>query len=139
MTDRQLLEAINEKLRAMDSRIEVMDSRIETMDSRMNSMGDQIGQLVRHVGEVRQTNVRLETGMREMRGDIQALDTKLETKTNFLVSKIDHFVEHFSIEQTRERTQFEEERHLRSYSQAKTDERLDAIEQRLEHLEASSS
>lgn len=120
MTDRQLLEAINRKL--------------EAMDGRMDSMSDQIGQLVRHVGEVRQSNMRHEAGMEEMRGDIRALDAKVETKTDFLASKIDHFVELFSSERVR----FEEERHLRLHAQSKTDRRLDDIEQRLERLEASS-
>lgn len=125
MTDRKLLEKIIDKIEAMDNRIEAMDNRI--------------GQLVRHVAEVRQSNIGLEAAMHEMRADIRALDKKIETRTDFLVSKINHFVEHLSMEQTRARTRFEEEQHLRSYTQARTDQRLDAIEQRLEHLEAASS
>lgn len=125
MTDRQLLEAINNQIGSINNRIE--------------SMSDQIGQLVHHVAEVRRTNVRLEADMAAMRDDICALDTKIEAKTDFLASKIDHFIDHFSVGQTRDRNRFEEERHFRSDAQRKTEQRLEDIEHRLERLEAASS
>lgn len=139
MTDRQLLEAINRKLEAMENRMEAMDGRIGAMDSRINFMDNQLGQLVRYVNEVRQTNVRLEAGMQEISLEIPTPETEIGTRTDFLASKIDHFIAHFSTEQAREQTRLEGKRYLLSHAQAKAEERLDAIERRLDRLEASSS
>lgn len=125
MTDRQLLEAINRKL--------------EALDGLMDSVSDQLTQLVRHIEVVRQTNVRLKAGMQKMAHDNRSPETTIETNTDFLAGKIDHFVKYFSMEHARERTRFDSEWYLLFRAQAKTEERLDAIEQRLDHLEASSS
>lgn len=125
MTDRQILEAINRKL--------------EALDGLMDSMSDQLMQLVRHVEEVRQTNARLKASMQKMAHDNHAPETKIETNTDFLAGKIDHFIKYFSMEHARARTRFDSEWYLLFRAQAKTKERLDAFEQRLDHLEASSS
>lgn len=74
-----------------------------------------------------------------IREDIRALDAKIDDKADFPSSKIDHFIGHFSGEQTRERNKFEEERHLRSALHERTERRLELIEQRLGHLEAAAS
>lgn len=139
MTDRQLLEAISNQIGAMNERIDSinermgsMDERIDSMNERMDSMGNQIGQLVQHVAEVRRSNVRLEA-------DIRALDSKIDKNTEFLACKIAHFVDHFSIEQARDRKRFEEERHLRIHTQRNIEQRLDALEQRMDRMDAASS
>lgn len=124
MMDRQLLEAINRKL--------------EALDGLMDSVSDQLMHLVRHVEEVRQTNSRLKASMQKMAHDNRAPETTIETSTDFLAGKIDHFVKYFSMEHARERTRFDSESYLLSRAQGKTEERLDAIERRLDHLEASS-
>lgn len=139
MTERELLEAINRKLGAMDSRMEAMDGRIGAMDSRINFVGNQLRQLVRHVEEMHQANVRLEAGMQEIGLEIPTPETEIGTRTDFLASKIDHLIEHFSTEQAREQTRVEGKRYLLSHAQAKAEERLDAIARRLDRLEASSS
>lgn len=133
------LEDMDRRFETIGSRLGDMDQRFETFDKRFDTMDMRVGQVVHHVAEVWQTNVRIEAGMGQLQNDVQTPDKKPEQKTDFLADKIDHFVEHFSVEHGRDRARLEKERHLRLYAQKETKKRLDAIEYRLDRLETASS
>lgn len=150
MTDRELLESMNNQIGELvrhvgdirqatgrlESRLEGLESRLERVESRLDRLEARFDSLEARVEKLEADVSSLRNEISLIAEHLHDLDKKIDHNTAHLSSKIDHFIDYLSAQQTRDRNLFEEERHLRTELQRRANERFELIEQRLTRLES---
>jgi len=145
LTDRELLESISRQLGELVHHVAEVRKSNQTLESEMRALRADVDDLRARVGKLEEKldvlTARVET--LEQRFDalerrVEAVDKKIDDRSDTVAGKFDHFLTYLNGEIARNRVHLEEERYIREGVQRKTEERLDAIERRLDRLEAAA-
>ncbi len=152
MSDRDLLESLSEQMselvrnvaevRQSNKRLEAavvgVQSDVGTLKSDVATLKTDVGMLKSDVATLKADVGTLKTDVAELKHGLQETNAMIDECAEFLSKKIDHFVEFVASEITQNRITIEEQRYINSAAHSKIEGRVDAIERRLDKLEAIS-
>lgn len=144
MTDRDLLESLSNQMGELVRNVAEVRKSNHRLEAEMVVVKTDIATMKGDITVMKDDINVMKGDITAMKGDIQELqcglkqtNEKIDERTEFLSTKIDHFVKCVSAEIMKNRIAIEEQNHAGNAVQRRIESRVDAIESRLDRLESA--